>query len=417
MTAGDVHPPLLRLAVGLTPTTEAEFVVLVQLADALLSNGPACVIVVPALDQRLVRDRVADLVGETPRVVVEAAHDYLRLGHDRVALVGDDPALRGRSIVAALEWLRSLDGGAAQQQRGPAPDRVIAWLGSGHFPPAPLPADAPNRRESLPVVPLENGQVLLRTAWGATLLALTSDRSLTPDLVLDGVYDPAFVRFLERSITPGAVAVDVGANIGIFSVRLAQLVGPSGSVLALEADPDIHRILQENLDMNYVSGWARALEVAAYSSSSQLTFHRTARFRGNGSLLQNDSSTTTTYASEAYSTVTVQGVPLDEILCVFDEVHLVKIDVEGAERHVLEGLARTIDEGRLRSLAIEFVQTTFGTEWEPLCALLHSYRDRYGASFATVAPDGSRVPRRLEDAIEIGAYPQLLIDFGQEGDG
>lgn len=411
-----------RLALGLTSSTEAEFVALVDLAAPLLAEGIPAELVVPALDQRSVCSRVADLVGQGSVVVVEPAHEYLRRGHDRVALVGDDPIGRGRSLGAALAWLRSLlDGPAPETDEGPDtdpdPGQVVAWLGDARVVSRPPAADAVDRVGALPVVPLENGRLLVRTAWGGTLLAFTSDRSLTPDLVLDGVYDPAFVRFLERHLRVGGVAVDVGANVGLFSVRMAQLVGASGSLLALEADPEVHAVLQENLDMNYVSGWAQALAVAASSTTGELSFHRTTRFRGNGSLLENGASGAGGYTTEAYSTIKVDGVRLDDLLLDAGNVDLVKIDVEGAERQVLEGLSRTIAEGRVRTLAIEFVRTVLGAEWAPLCALLATYRDRHGASFATVAPDGSPVHRALDEAVRIGAFPQLLIDFGAERHG
>lgn len=422
VTEGAANPVRHRLALGLTPSTEAEFVALVDMARPLLAEGVPAELVVPALDQGFARRRVANLVGVDSVVVVEPAHEYLRRGHDRVALVGDDPIGRGRSLAAALAWLHSLlDGPVPEPGEGPdtdpGPGQVVAWLGDGRVASRPPAADVVDRVGSLPVVPLENGRLLVRTAWGGTLLAFTSDRSLTPDLVLDGAYDPAFVRFLERHLRVGGVAVDVGANVGLFSVRMAQLVGPSGSVLALEADPEVHGVLQENLDMNYVSGWAQALAVAAFSSIGQLTFHRTTRFRGIGSLLENGASGAGGYTSETYSTITVDAVLLDDLLSDMGDVDLVKIDVEGAERHVLEGISRTIGQGRVRTLAIEFVRAVLGAEWDPLCALLATYRDRYGASFATVAPDGSRVHRELEEAVRIGAFPQLLVDFGADRHG
>ena len=410
-----VDPATRRLAVGLVASNEAEFVALVGLSRPVVADGTAAVLVVPALDREATTSRVARLVGQAPGVVVEAAHEYLRHGHDRSALVGDDPVERGRSLVDALDWLRHP---APEDHRAPGavpgPAEVLAWLGQERFlpPAAQVPAGSAGRTA---VVPLGDGRLLLRTAWGGKLVVFARDRSLTPDLALDGVYDPSFVRFLERNITAGAVVVDVGANVGLFAVRMAQLAGPSGSVLALEADPELHAVLQENLDMNYVGGWARGLALAAYSSRASLTFARTTLFRGNGAIQGMGTTDGHGYSSESYAPITVEAVPLDELLADAGPVDLVKIDVEGAERHVLEGLSTTIDEGRVRTVAIEFVRAVLGQEWEPLCRLLATYRDRNLASFATIGPDGSRLPIELDDAIRVGAYPQLVVDFAAPG--
>lgn len=408
MAASSLH----RLAIGLTSVNEAEFVALVDLARPLVAEGAPAVLVVPALDGVATARRVRELVGDDPCVVVEPAHEYLRTGHARAVLVGADPATRGHGVAASVAWLRSLRDAGSVMADGASPDPadVVAWLGSDAVPvgrrtdgrgPSPAPA----------AVAVGEDRLLVRTAWGAKLLAFASDRSLTPDLALDGVYDPSFVRFLERHVGAGAFAVDVGANVGVFSVLLAQLVGPGGQVMALEADPEVHGVLQENLDLNYVSGWSRALAVAAYSSRAQLAFHRRSRFRGNGSL-RDHHARHAGVVTDSSSTVVVEAAPLDELVPAGVDVALVKVDVEGAERHVLEGLARTIAEGRVRMVAIEFVRALFGDEWEPLVRLLGDFRESHGATFATVAPDGSPVTRSLEEAVEMGAFPQLLIEFG-----
>lgn len=414
VTPGTGDPPERRLAVGLIPATEGEFVAFVELARPLLTDESPAMVVVPALDEHRTTARVEALVGDCPHLTVEPAHEYLRRGHDNTALVADDPVERGRSLVKALHWLRSPPDGPAggrgdRRDGAPDPSEVVAWLGLA-FVAAPRAA-APAVAGPIPVVPLGDGRLLVRTAWGGTLVAFAADRSLTPDLALDGVYDPAFVRFLERELREGDTVVDVGANVGLFSVRMAQLVGPTGSVLALEADPEIHAVLQENLDLNYVSGWARALAVAAYSSQSTLTFQRTRRFRGNGALEGMGTSVGDGYATESYETMTVEALPLDSLLGDANRVRLVKIDVEGAERHALEGMSGLIAEGRVETVAIEFVKAVLGREWEALCRHLARLRDCHDALFATLAADGSSVARSLDDAMAVGAFPQLLIEF------
>lgn len=403
--------PLRRLAIGLTSVNEAEFVALVDLARPVVEEGAPAVLVVPALDGAATARRVRELVGDDPFVVVEPAHEYLRNGHDRAVLVGADPATRGHGVASSVAWLGSLRGEGAAGEGGGSPDPadVVAWLGSDVAPGGPR--EGRGATPAPAAVPVGGGRVLVRTAWGARLLAFTGDRTLMPDLALDGVYDPPFVRYLEGNVAAGDFVVDAGAGVGVFSVLLARLVGPAGHVMALEADPEAHGVLRENLDLNHVGGWSQALAVAAYSSTAQLSLHRRSRFVGDGPPLA-AAARGAGVATDPSSPVVVEAAPLDDLVPAGVDVALVRIDAEGAGRHGLEGLAGTIAEGRVRTVAIGFVRALFGDEWEPLVGLLGAYRDRYGASFATVAPDGSPVRRSLEEAVGIGAFPQLLIGFG-----
>lgn len=62
-------------------------------------------------------------------------------------------------------------------------------------------------------------------------------------LYLFGAWEPHLTGWLRRRLRPGDGFVDVGANIGVFSVLAARLVGESGRVVAIEASADVHRRL------------------------------------------------------------------------------------------------------------------------------------------------------------------------------
>src|SRR4029079_6403356 len=62
--------------------------------------------------------------------------------------------------------------------------------------------------------------------------------------------DPAEMTFIKRYLRPGDAFIDAGANVGIYTLFAAQLVGPSGSVIAFEPDPGAADRLRENVDRN-----------------------------------------------------------------------------------------------------------------------------------------------------------------------
>src|SRR5258708_412880 len=65
-----------------------------------------------------------------------------------------------------------------------------------------------------------------------------------------GCYEPHFAQLFALLVRPGDRCVDVGANIGVHTVRLARLAGPDGAVMAIEPDPDLMRRARRNLALN-----------------------------------------------------------------------------------------------------------------------------------------------------------------------
>jgi hypothetical protein len=67
----------------------------------------------------------------------------------------------------------------------------------------------------------------------------TRDLSLTPEIILNGCWEPGVTRGLSSLVKQGMTVVEVGANVGYFTTLLGWLVGPQGSVFAFEANSAI----------------------------------------------------------------------------------------------------------------------------------------------------------------------------------
>ena len=158
-----------------------------------------------------------------------------------------------------------------------------------------------------------------------------------------GVWEPQLTAWLRRALRPGDVFVDVGANVGYFSVLASPLVGPAGGVVAVEALPEIHARLAANLGRNGVTN-GRTASVAAWDREETLEMFT----RATG-----PAGTTTAYASWAdrwqlAPAVHVAAKPLTSILSS-DEVRrarVIKIDAEGAEWRIVRGLADVLADTR-----------------------------------------------------------------------
>src|SRR5512138_2867115 len=69
-------------------------------------------------------------------------------------------------------------------------------------------------------------------------------------LAIQGTYEPEETEAVLRSVKSGMVVVDIGANIGYYTLLFARLVGPQGRVIAFEPDPATFALLKKNVDSN-----------------------------------------------------------------------------------------------------------------------------------------------------------------------
>jgi FkbM family methyltransferase len=127
----------------------------------------------------------------------------------------------------------------------------------------------------------------------------------------------------------GAFIVDIGANLGAFSIWSAQQF-PGTRVVAIEPDADLFPFLRANLDA-FRANYVEIVEAACGGTSGSATLYR----RGHHSW--NTLYTTDNYGNTFRPGPTVRVVPLDEVFRLH-EIHkcfLLKLDCEGAEYEVL----------------------------------------------------------------------------------
>jgi FkbM family methyltransferase len=151
-----------------------------------------------------------------------------------------------------------------------------------------------------------------------------------------GVWEPHLSAFIQRRLSPGQLFCDIGANIGYYTLLAGRVVGPSGSVVAIEPSPTNRAALNENIALNGLSN-VRVIDAAVSDRPGTLTLYHP---------VSGNMGATTTIASRGFVRETeVQALPLDELLRPEERqrVRLMKIDVEGAEWPVLSRLLDTID--------------------------------------------------------------------------
>jgi FkbM family methyltransferase len=188
------------------------------------------------------------------------------------------------------------------------------------------------------VIALDQSNALVKGRHG-WFLANAFDHYLGLALVEYGEYGEIEHAFLDSLVSPGDHVIEVGANIGSHTVGLAKAVGTQGSVLAIEPQPAIYRVLCANLALNALSNvasWQLGCGAQAGSMRVPNIDYQTRSLHNSGAVsLESDGPG-----------IPVSIVPLDELGRDLPSLRLLKIDVEGMEREVLEGARGLIQKHR-----------------------------------------------------------------------
>ncbi len=152
-----------------------------------------------------------------------------------------------------------------------------------------------------------------------------------------GLYEPEAMQSIRRLVNAGDCCIDVGANLGYYTISLANWVGPSGLVVAFEPFPGNFAILEKNVHLNRLQNVI--LEPSALSDCKgalQLIYAVEEQFSATPSVGG--------YAVEGNRvSIKVPTRRLDDYVAGLGRApDFIKIDVEGAELAVLEGARRTL---------------------------------------------------------------------------
>lgn len=199
----------------------------------------------------------------------------------------------------------------------------------------------------------------------------TDDRHVLYEIFVQGAYD--------APLHPGDIVVDVGANIGGFTVA-AALRG--ARVVAFEPSPDNFGALERNVRRNGVQAELSPLAVADAPRTAQLVIPDDARFSGRYSL----------HEGRGQQTVEVRCISFDEVLSEFSLPHidLLKLDCQGSEYEILFS-ASPDSLGRVRAIVVECESFPDRPEWsaEAMAGFLRDHG-------FTVSADGGMVRARRD---------------------
>jgi len=207
--------------------------------------------------------------------------------------------------------------------------------------------------------------VLVRTLWDRTLIFLYGlfgirypvkkiqnfkmildyeDHGLSHQLLRYEVREPDHKYLIEHTLQPGMTVLDCGANIGYYALMMGKRVGDTGRIIAVEPSPNNYHHLSLNVFLN---GMEHVIETHHMGVSNE---------SGTGQLFLSEHSNCHTFhppsqASQEASTGRSVPIPLrsiPDIVQQFGKFDFLRMDTEGFEVEILEGLVRALEDESFR---------------------------------------------------------------------
>lgn len=145
-------------------------------------------------------------------------------------------------------------------------------------------------------------------------------------------------------VKDGMRVVDIGANLGYHTLQLAECVGTNGEVYAFEPDPDNYRLLVKNLEVNQYKNVVTVPKAASHRSGIA-SLYISEENKGDHRIYD---------AQEHRKSIEIETVALDDFFCDKGSIDFIKVDVQGSECLVLEGMNELINKNSNLSMICEF---------------------------------------------------------------
>jgi FkbM family methyltransferase len=260
-------------------------------------------------------------------------------------------------------------------------------------------------RDRVQTLYLGNGVMLARVLGRHKMFLHTSDRGFACHVAMDGFWESWITQFFARTLKPGMVAVDVGANYGYYTLLFGEAVTRSGRVVAIEPNPRAASLLRESVMLNGMATRTSVHELAA--GAPGVTESRLFVPSGepkNAQLVEHDH-----YSGG--DVVAVAVTTLDALTADFARVDLVKIDAEGAEIGIIAGMQEVIRRHR-PNLVLEFNAARYENAHGFLEGLLALY-----GQVCVVGFDGRAVPVQPQTVLTTQVGEDWILYFQHDSAG
>lgn len=200
------------------------------------------------------------------------------------------------------------------------------------------------QRSARPYYALDNGWALTSLDTGSPFFVNSSDRNITPWIIMGGHWERNVERVMLDYIRPDMQVIDIGAHFGYYTVKLGQLLSHTGFLHAFEPNPEVNAVCEENVKINNLASRVTLHKVALGDNNTTAVLTRSSSNMASANLLGEQA---------ADFSVEVPVRRLDDVLTTTSSIDLIKLDAEGYEKRILDGAAATLRRSPNCAIMIE----------------------------------------------------------------
>jgi FkbM family methyltransferase len=194
-----------------------------------------------------------------------------------------------------------------------------------------------------------NNIVLCKVLSKYKMYVDSRDCGIAPHLIMDGYWESWLTQCLAKIIQPGSVCIDIGANFGYYTLMMSELCGKKGRTISIEPNPELCKYLKLS---QCIHGWPfEIIEAALSNKKGNTVLIIPVAYPGNASI-----TSPHPLLNGETSKIKVRTLTVDEMVQQLNlpEVDVIKIDVEGAEPLVFEGMQHTIANNPGLQIVMEY---------------------------------------------------------------
>lgn len=201
---------------------------------------------------------------------------------------------------------------------------------------APVHGKTAQARSGVEYFYLSPDLALTRLLNGYLLYVDPQDETMSAHLIGHGYWEPNVYSIVWSLVRPGDTVVEVGANVGYYTIAMAALVGRTGSVTSFEANPRLAKMVEKSIYINGFKSHVRVVAKAVFETPGTIKFDASRKRSGWGHV-----STNGLAAFEDSVVLDVEATNLDAH--DLGSVDFIRLDAEGSEPFILRGGQRMIE--------------------------------------------------------------------------
>lgn len=237
-----------------------------------------------------------------------------------------------------------------------------------------------------------------------------SPNKLERNLALKGSREPGATNTYQKILTelkpryPSIHVFDVGANVGYFALMAANILEESGQIYALEAEPTNAERLQYNVELNnYSNITVNQIAAGAERTQKELSLRSESNIHRIAELTDD---------KDIVGTVDVEMYPIDQLISDYEipreDLIIIRLDVEGYEANVFEGMQELFSSNRPIYLFTEIHPSLEAVNTNEIVELLNDH----GFSAEYISPDGGNTYQlmdTLDEILELESNSHIVV--------